>query len=75
MKKQLVQFEYTTLPLNTCNTVIVGSGAAGYNAADTLYSLGQTDIIMVTNGINRGTSRNTGSDKQTYYKLSMAGNR
>ena len=75
MKKQLVQIENTTLPLYTCNTVIVGSGAAGYNAADTLYSLGQTDIIMVTNGINRGTSRNTGSDKQTYYKLSLAGNR
>lgn len=75
MKKQLVQIENTTLPLYTCNTVIVGSGAAGYNAADTLYSLGQTDIIMVTNGVNRGTSRNTGSDKQTYYKLSLAGNR
>lgn len=75
MKKQLIQIENVTLPLYTCNTVIVGSGAAGYNAADTLYSLGQTDIVMVTNGINRGTSRNTGSDKQTYYKLSLAGNR
>ncbi len=55
------------------NTVIVGSGAAGFNAADTLYNLGQTDIAIVTNGINRGTSRNTGSDKQTYYKLSLSG--
>ncbi len=56
------------------NTVVVGSGAAGLNAADTLYQLGQTDIAIVTNGINRGTSRNTGSDKQTYYKLSLSGN-
>ncbi len=75
MNKDQIQIQNITLPLYTCNTVIVGSGAAGYNAADTLHSLGQTDIVMVTNGINRGTSRNTGSDKQTYYKLSLAGNR
>ena len=55
------------------NTVIVGTGAAGYNAADTLYSLGQEDIAIVTEGINMGTSRNTGSDKQTYYKLTTSG--
>ncbi len=56
------------------NTVVVGTGAAGLNAADTLYQLGQTDVAIVTNGVNRGTSRNTGSDKQTYYKLSLSGN-
>ena len=72
MKQQLQLFNHS-ITLCTCNTVIVGSGAAAFNAADTLFSLGQTDIIMVTNGINRGTSRNTGSDKQTYYKLSLAG--
>ncbi|MFW5856152.1 MAG: FAD-binding protein, partial [Bacillota bacterium] len=57
----------------TLNTVIVGSGAAGFNAADRLYTLGQKDIAIVTEGINKGTSRNTGSDKQTYYKLTLAG--
>ncbi len=55
------------------NTVIVGSGAAGLNAADQLYNLGQRDIAIVTEGWQMGTSRNTGSDKQTYYKLSLAG--
>ena len=55
------------------NTVIVGSGAAGYNAADQLYNLGQRDIAIITEGIQMGTSRNTGSDKQTYYKLTLAG--
>lgn len=55
------------------NTVIVGSGAAAFNAADTLFELGQKDIAIVTEGINMGTSRNTGSDKQTYYKLSLSG--
>lgn len=54
------------------NTIIVGSGAASLNAADSLYKLGQRDIAIVTDGINRGTSRNTGSDKQTYYKQSTS---
>lgn len=57
----------------TFNTVVVSSGAAGFNAADTLYAMGQKDIALVTEGVNMGTSRNTGSDKQTYYKLTMAG--
>lgn len=56
-----------------CNTVVVGSGAAGFNAADRLYSEGQTDILIVTEHILAGTSRNTGSDKQTYYKLTLSG--
>ena len=55
------------------NTIIVGSGAAGFNAADRLYDFGQKDVAIVTEGICMGTSRNTGSDKQTYYKLSLAG--
>jgi succinate dehydrogenase/fumarate reductase flavoprotein subunit len=53
--------------------VVVGSGAAGFNAADRLHQYGQTDIALVTEGINVGTSRNTGSDKQTYYKLTLSG--
>ena len=55
------------------NTVIIGSGAAGLNAADRLYSYGQHDIAVVTEGLLKGTSRNTGSDKQTYYKLNLSG--
>jgi len=56
------------------NTVVVGTGAAGFNAADRLVGYGQRDIAIVTEGINVGTSRNTGSDKQTYYKLTLSGN-
>ena len=55
------------------NTVVVGTGAAGYNAADRLWSFGQQDIAMVTEHVHAGTSRNTGSDKQTYYKLTLSG--
>lgn len=52
------------------NTVIIGSGAAGYAAADRLLSFGVKNIALLTIGRTAGTSRNAGSDKQTYYKLS-----
>lgn len=57
------------------NTVIVGSGAAAYNAANRLWEKGVRDILMVTENRLAGTSRNTGSDKQTYYKLSLGGSK
>lgn len=53
--------------------LIIGSGAAAYSAADWLYREGITDIALVTENRLSGTSRNTGSDKQTYYKISMDG--
>ena len=55
------------------NTIIIGSGAAGLNAADRLYCYGQRDIAIITEGLSKGTSLNTGSDKQTYYKLTLSG--
>lgn len=57
----------------TVHTVVVGSGCAGLNAADTLAALGEKSLLLVTEDMNAGTSRNTGSDKQTYYKLSLSG--
>lgn len=56
-----------------CNTAIVGTGAAGYNAADRLWQYGRQDILLITEKRTAGTSRNTGSDKQTYYKLTLSG--
>ena len=56
-----------------CGTAVVGTGAAGYNAADRLYQMGDRDILLVTENRLSGTSRNTGSDKQTYYKLTLSG--
>ncbi|MGN0570861.1 MAG: FAD-binding protein [Candidatus Fimenecus sp.] len=52
------------------HTVILGSGAAGYAAADRLLAFGVKDIAMLTCNRTAGTSRNAGSDKQTYYKIS-----
>ena len=53
--------------------IVVGTGAAGLQAALRLHQNGETDMVIATENINAGTSRNTGSDKQTYYKLSLAG--
>ncbi len=57
----------------TYDTIIIGTGAAGYNAAVSLKRLCDKSLCIVTEGKNSGTSRNTGSDKQTYYKLSLGG--
>lgn len=74
------------IPVFACAIVVVGSGAAAYNAAHTAkialksrVSAGerkeetiQSRVSIVTEGRRMGTSRNTGSDKQTYYKLATA---
>lgn len=61
------------IPVRRYNTIVVGSGAAGLNGADQLYRYGQRDVAVVTEDMMAGTSRNAGSDKQTYYKLSLSG--
>ena len=57
----------------TANTVVVGTGSAGFCAADRLWELGQDDVVMLADKIHAGASRNAGSDKQTYYKLTLSG--
>ncbi len=58
----------------TFDAIVVGTGAAGYNGA---IRLCQGDpglrVALVTEYVKAGTSRNTGSDKQTYYKLGLGG--
>lgn len=61
------------LPVCSVNTLIIGSGAAALKAAVSLHRLGVTDVVLVTEDWDAGTSRNAGSDKQTYYKLSLSG--
>ena len=61
------------VPVITTNTVVVGTGSAGYCAADRLVQYGQDDVVIVTDRVATGSSRNAGSDKQTYYKLTLAG--
>lgn len=73
MLHQIIFIQGNRLNYYECNTVIVGSGAAGFAAADRLYEAGQKNLLLVTEGLNMGTSRNTGSDKQTYYKYTFCG--
>ncbi|MHC4176540.1 MAG: FAD-binding protein, partial [Planctomycetota bacterium] len=65
--------EEGSLPLTFAHTLAIGSGAAGLNAAVQLKAGGVDDLLIVTEGLQMGTSINTGSDKQTYYKLSLCG--
>jgi len=60
-------------PAIQVHTLVIGSGAAGLNAAVQLKRQGIDDILILTEGLKMGTSINTGSDKQTYYKMSLSG--
>lgn len=75
MESKVLQISGKTVKTVTLEAAVIGSGAAGYSAALNLYNNNITDIALITEGINMGTSRNTGSDKQTYYKLSLCGER
>ena len=75
MTRSRVRIDGVSFPLYSLNTLVIGSGAAGLNAAVRLHAEGQTDVAVVTDRFGGGASRNSGSDKQTYYKLSLAGDR
>jgi len=73
LQQSQIKIDNIPIPLYSLKTLIIGSGAASLNAAVNLFEKGQTDIAIVTDQWGGGTSNNTGSDKQTYYKLSLAG--
>jgi len=75
MRASRVRIGGRTYPLHAFNTIVIGSGAAGLNAAVRLHEHGQADVAVVTERFGAGTSANAGSDKQTYYKLSLSGDR
>lgn len=52
--------------------LVIGSGAAGLNCAEHLADSGRAVAVM-TRKLGGGTSRNSGSDKQTYYKMGIFG--
>lgn len=64
--------ELTGIPAYTVPTIVIGSGAAGLNCAEHLHELGQ-ECAIITDCLGAGTSNNSGSDKQTYYKLGVFG--
>jgi succinate dehydrogenase/fumarate reductase flavoprotein subunit len=72
MEKDVMDMDGVKLPVYSLNTLIIGSGAAGLNAAIHLWERGQRNIAIATDCWGGGTSNNAGSDKQTYYKLSLS---
>ncbi len=73
MQEQTITIAEKTIPLTRVHTLVIGSGAAGLNAAVQLRANGVEDALIISEGLDKGTSINTGSDKQTYYKLSLCG--
>jgi succinate dehydrogenase/fumarate reductase flavoprotein subunit len=74
MESELIRISGFELKCHRINTLVIGTGAASLNAAVSLHSFGQADMVIATSAWGGGTSNNAGSDKQTYYKLSLAGN-
>jgi len=73
MESEKIIINNFTIDCYSVNTLIIGSGAASLNAAVSLHSMGQENILISTSKWGGGTSNNAGSDKQTYYKLSLCG--
>lgn len=77
MHKRDIEVAGVSIPATFVNTVIVGSGAAGMNAAVKLAEFRRArgvdrpedGLLLVTGGRKLGASRMSGSDKQTYYKM------
>ncbi|MBN2640079.1 MAG: FAD-binding protein [Victivallales bacterium] len=73
MNKKNIMVNGREVPVCVVHTLVIGSGAAGLNAAIQLRNQGIEDVLIISEGLNMGTSINTGSDKQTYYKTAMCG--
>ncbi len=67
--------EIMGIKVSNYHSVIIGSGAAGLNCALHLVEEGiePDQVAIITEELGGGTSFNTGSDKQTYYKMSIIG--
>lgn len=47
MNEKRVVLNGISVPVYSMNTAVVGSGAAGLNAADRIYSFGQKDVVIM----------------------------
>lgn len=61
-----VQVGDSELPVLTCGTLVVGSGAAGLRAAVELHRRGE-QVLVASMALYGGTSACSGSDKQTLH--------
>ncbi|MFA4943718.1 MAG: FAD-binding protein [Lentisphaeria bacterium] len=61
------------VPVHSLNTLVVGAGTAALKCALSLHERGIHDLAIAVDRLGAGTSNNSGSDKQTYYKLGVFG--
>jgi len=73
MHETALSIDEQSIPCTHVHTLVIGSGAAGLNAAIQVHAGGCEDVLIISEGLQAGTSINTGSDKQTYYKIAMNG--
>lgn len=73
MKEISLNIAGRSIPAIVCKTAVLGAGAAGWAAAWRLAKQPDTDAVLLCAGTKAGTSRNAGSDKQTYYRLGAVG--
>ena len=69
-----IQVAGITIPVYFSSVLIIGSGAAALSCAVHLQRMGCKNLVIATDNAKGGTSRNTGSDKQTYYRLNDSSN-
>jgi len=67
--EQTMQVAGVTVPVYTCEALVLGSGAAGMRATVELQRRG-VDVMVASTGLFAGTSACSGSDKQTLYTAS-----
>lgn len=51
MQESFITIQDFKIKVISLNTAIIGSGAAGLNAAVRLFDFGQTDIAIITEGL------------------------
>lgn len=67
--EQTMEVAGVTVPVYTCEALVLGSGAAGMRATVELKRRG-VDVLVASTGLFAGTSACSGSDKQTLYTAS-----
>jgi succinate dehydrogenase / fumarate reductase flavoprotein subunit len=67
--EQTMEVAGVTVPVYTCEALVLGSGAAGMRATVELQRRG-VDVLVASTGLFAGTSACSGSDKQTLYTAS-----
>lgn len=58
MKQSELKVGKKAVPVTRVHTLVIGSGAAGLNAAVQLRNQGIEDVLIVTEGLKMGTSIN-----------------